>query len=119
MLVGATWPFVLRSRGTVGTWRRRSTLLIVAIPAWIVMRVGAEWIYANEFGSSSANNPTWVGIGFVVADAGLLVLLVTSGFAFWWNRAGTQLAGRLVGGLTGLYLVLLAVAWLAMSGKWS
>ena len=105
----------------VGALRRAAfrTLLIVAIPAWIVMRVGAEWIYSNEFGSLGADNPTWVGIGFVVADAGLLVLLVTSGFAFWWSRAGTQLAGRLVGGLTGLYLVLLAVAWLAMSGKWS
>ena len=94
-------------------------VLTAAIPAWIVMRVGAEWIYAKEFGSSNANDPTWVGIGFAVADAGLLVLLVTSGVAFWWNRAGTQFAGRLVGGLAGLYLVLLAVAWLAMSGKWS
>jgi hypothetical protein len=114
---------------TVAAWQRPEvaalrraaflTLLIVAIPAWIVMRVGAEWIYSKEFGSSTANNPTWVGIGFIVADAGLLVLLVTSGVAFWWNRAGAPLAGRLVGGLAGLYLVLLAVAWLAMSGKWS
>jgi hypothetical protein len=114
---------------TVAAWRhpevaalRRAafwTLLVVAIPAWIVMRVGAEWIYSKEFGSSSGNDPTWVGIGLIVADAGLLVLLATSGVAFWWKRAGTQLAGRLVGGLAGVYLVLLAVAWLGMSGKWS
>jgi hypothetical protein len=114
---------------TIAAWRRPEvaalrraafrTLLIVAIPAWIVMRVGAEWIYSKEFGSSSGNDPTWIGIGFIVADAGLLVLLLTSGVAFWWNRAGTPVAGRFVGGLTGLYLALLAVAWLAMSGKWS
>jgi hypothetical protein len=55
----------------------------------------------------------------VVADAGLLVLLVTAGLAFWWNRGGTALAGRLVGGLTGINLAMLALAWLAMSGKWS
>ena len=116
VLTAAAWR-----RPEVAALRRAAfrTLLIVAIPAWIVMRVGAEWIYSKEFGSSNANDPTWVGIGFAVADAGLLVLLVTSGVAFWWNRAGTRLAGRLVGGLTGLYLVLLAVAWLAMSGKWS
>ena len=116
VLTAAAWR-----RPEVAALRRAAfrTLLIVAIPAWIVMRVGAEWIYSKEFGSSNADDPTWVGIGFAVADAGLLVLLVTSGVAFWWNRAGTRLAGRLVGGLAGLYLVLLAVAWLAMSGKWS
>ena len=113
---------------TVTAWRRPEivslrraaflTLLVVAIPAWVVMRVGAQWIYSNE-GWSGHNDPTWLGIGFIVADLGLVVLLVTSGIAFWWNRAGNALAGSLVGALTGLYLVLLAVAWLAMSGKWS
>jgi hypothetical protein len=49
----------------------------------------------------------------------VLVLLLTSGIAFWWNRTAATLAGRLVGGLTSLYLAMLAVAWLAMSGKWS
>ena len=71
-------------------------------------------------GSATHNDPTWVGIGFAVADAGLLVLLVTSGVAFWWRRS--RQAGSPAGsspGLAGLYLVLLAVAWLAMSGKWS
>ncbi len=114
---------------TVAAWRRPEvaalrraafgTLLIVALPAWVVMRVGAQWIYSKEFGSSGGNDPTWIDIGFAVADTGLLFLLVTSGIAFWWNRTGATVAGRLVGGLSGLYLALLAVAWLAMSGKWS
>jgi hypothetical protein len=114
---------------TVAAWRRPEvaalrraalwTLLVVALPAWVVMRIGAQWIHTDEFGSSSGGGPTWIDIGFAVADLGVLVLLVTSGVAFWWNRAGTTLAGRLVGGLTGLYLAMLAVAWLAMSGKWS
>lgn len=114
---------------TVAAWKRPEvaalrraalwTLLVVALPAWVVMRIGAQWIHTKEFGSSSGSDPTWVGIGFVVADAGLLVLLVTAGLAFWWNRGGTALAGRLVGGLTGINLAMLALAWLAMSGKWS
>ena len=124
-LVGALLAVLVLA---VAAWRRPEvaalrraafrTLLIVAIPAWVVMRVGAQWIYSKEFGSGG-NDPTWIGIGFAVADTGLLFLLVTSGVAFWWNRTGTTLAGRLVGGLSGLYLALLALAWLAMSGKWS
>lgn len=124
-LVGAMLAvFVL----TIAAWKRPEvavlrraafrTLLILAIPAWIVMRVGAQLIYSKEFGSGG-HDPDWVGIGFIVADAGLLVLLVTSGVAFWWERAGSTIAGRVVGGLTGIYLVMLAFAWLAMSGKWS
>ena len=46
------------------------------------------------------------------------VLLLTTGFAFWWKRSGKVVASRLVTGFAGLYTVLLVVAWLAMSGKW-
>ena len=94
------------------------TLLFAAIPAWLVMRLCAQWIYSKEFGSGG-HDPTWVGIGFIVGDLGLLILLLTTGFAFWWNRSGKAVAGRIVTGLSSLYLVMLAIAWLAMSGKWS
>jgi hypothetical protein len=33
-------------------------------------------------------------------------------------RSGKPRAQRLAIGFTGIYIVLLAVAWLAMSGKW-
>ena len=125
VLVGAMLAvFVLALAGRrlpeVASLRRAAfwTLLIVAIPAWVLMRAAAQWIYSSE-GFSGSGDPTWVGIGFGVADAGLLVLLVTAGVAFWWKRAGKPLAGGLVGGLSALYLALLTVAWLAMSGKWS
>ncbi len=93
------------------------TLLTVALPAYVVMRICAQWIYSKE-GFSSGHDPTWIGIGFVAADLGLLLLLVTTAFAFWWKRTGKPLAGRIVAGLSSLYLVLLALAWSAMSGKW-
>jgi hypothetical protein len=94
-----------------------STLLVAALPAYLVMRLAGQWIYSKE-GFTGKNDPTWLGIGFGVADLGLLLLLVTLGVAFWWRRAGTPLAGRIVAGLSFVYLVLLAIAWLAMSGKW-
>jgi hypothetical protein len=94
-------------------------LLGAAIPAWIIMRIGAQWTYSKEKSSFFTNgDPTWIGIGFAVADIGALILLVATGFAFWWQRSQKPIAGRIVAGLAVLYVVLLAVAWLAMSGKW-
>ena len=52
------------------------TLLFAGIPAWFVMRIGAEWIYSKEY--SGDNDPTWVGVGYAIAEpSGLLVLLAT------------------------------------------
>jgi hypothetical protein len=93
------------------------SLAAAALPAWIVMRAAAQWTYSKE-GFSGHNDPTWLGIGFGVSDAGLLVLLVSTGLAYAWTRKPRPWAPRALTGLGGLYLVLLGVAWLAMSGKW-
>src|SRR6185436_19449234 len=52
------------------------SFLIVALPAYIVMRVGAEWMYSKEFGEG-VDDPTWIGIGYITADGGALLLLIT------------------------------------------
>jgi hypothetical protein len=93
-------------------------LLGAALPAWIVMRVGAQWTYSKEHHHLFEKDPTWIGIGFGVADAGLLILLITTALAFWWQRSHKPVAGRLVSGFALLYAILLTIAWLAMSGKW-
>jgi hypothetical protein len=123
-LVGAMLTVVLVSwvawaRPDLAVLRRTAwtTLLVVALPAFLVMRLAGQWIYSKE-GFSGNNDPTWVGVGFIVGDMGLLLLLVTLGVAFWWRRGGKRAAGRIVAVLSTVYLVLLAVAWLAMSGKW-
>jgi hypothetical protein len=109
------WP-----RPDVAVLRRAAlrSLLFAAVPAYVVMRVCAQWIYSDEGLDKVKNDPTWIGVGFAVADGGLILLLVTIGFAVWWNRSGTAVPGRIVAGIASVYLVLLAVAWLAMSGKW-
>jgi hypothetical protein len=124
MLVGAVLTVVLASwvawsRPDLGVLRRVTwtTLVAVGLPSYLVMRLAGQWIYSEE-GFTGKNDPTWLGVGFGVADLGLLLLLVTLGVAFWWKRAGKALAGRLVAVLSSVYLVLLAIAWLAMSGKW-
>ena len=96
---------------------RRATFrsLVVAIPAYVVLRVFAQIILDKE---DYAKDPTWVGIGFIATEPGLLILLVSLGCAFWWKRSGKAVAGRIVACLSAVYLLLLTVAFLAMSGKW-
>jgi hypothetical protein len=107
-------------------WRRPGTLVLartafnslvfVGVPAYVVMRVFAQVIASDE--GLKHNLPNWVTLGQGVADGGLLLLLVTAGCSFWWLRSSKPLAVRIVAIVSSVYLVLLAVAWLAMTGKW-
>jgi hypothetical protein len=65
------------ARGDAGLLRLGyRSLLAVALPGYIVMRIGAQWIYSREGLDDAPEDPTWVGIGFLVADAGALLLLI-------------------------------------------
>jgi hypothetical protein len=92
------------------------SLVAVAVPAWVITRVFAQVILSKE--DDVYDDPTWVGIGFLATEPGLLLLLGAIGTAFWWRRSSKPVAGRVVAVLSALYLVLLCIAWLAMSGKW-
>jgi hypothetical protein len=93
--------------------------LLAALPAWIVMRVGAAWTYSKEFGGYPGHSdPGWVSIGYAAADAGLIILLVAVGIAYTWFRQLRSWAPQVLSAVTAVYLALLAVAWLAMTGKW-
>jgi hypothetical protein len=83
VLVGGTVLAITAELVSVGSatperFRRIAfrTFLLVSLPAFIVMRVGAEWIHSKEF-AKDTDDPTWVGIGFITADGGAIVLLVT------------------------------------------
>jgi hypothetical protein len=123
-LVGGTtavavlaWAGVRRPERAVLAGAAFWTALVVAVPAWIVMRAAAEWIYSRE-GFDGHGDPNWIGVGRGVSDAGLVVLLATTGLAYWWSRrAGVGWQGRAVGALSALYLVALAVAWFVMAAK--
>ena len=83
------------------------TLLIVAIPAWIVMRVGARVDLTRR---SSARRGATTRLGSASASPSptpdCSSCCVTSGVAFWWNRPARP-AGRARRRPLGLYLVLL------------
>jgi len=110
----------------VAAWRRENaamlarlafwTLVAVVLPAWIVMRAGAQWIVDKEFPGN--NPPGWVAVGFIVSEPGLVVLLVL-GIVSWLSarRGGTGRLAAALAVLAPVYLAALAVAWFAMSAK--
>jgi hypothetical protein len=87
------------------------------------MRVGAEWIYSKEGWDDvpDSDQPAWLGIGYLLADAGgliLLISLIVGGVGVYRMREGKG-SGLLKATLI-LSLILLAayvVAVWAMSGK--
>jgi hypothetical protein len=92
---------------------------LIAAPCWVVMRAGAQWTYSREVARYPGHkDPAWIGIGYAAADAGLFLLLVAVGVAYAWSRHLRPWAPRVLSGVGTLYLALLAVAWLAMTGKW-
>jgi hypothetical protein len=104
------------SRG--GFW----ALLTVALPGWVLMRLGGEWIRSKE-GWTGDNDPTWLGIGYLAADIGFVVLLVTILIAGLGVRrlrksGGTAaVLGRIATPLATILLVLYLVAVWAMTAK--
>jgi hypothetical protein len=98
-------------------------LLIVALPGYIVMRGAAEWIADKEgYNESGAAEPDWLGIGFIVADLGALLLiiaLITGGIGLSRVRKGEG-GERLVKATMAISIVLLVaytVAVWAMTAK--
>lgn len=119
VLVGAAAATALAaSRAGQSLLLRRvafGTLLVVAIPAWVLMRVAGQWIESKE---EIEGDPTWLGIGYIVGDVGLVILVVTTVIGWWSTRRPERLwPAQAVAALATLYLIALLVAMWAMSGK--
>ena len=87
------------------------TLLFVAFPAYVVMRLAAEWVYAEENLDAVADDPAWIGIGYITADLGgllLLVALVLGGIGLRRDR------GRLLKAAVVIATLLVAVYVIAV-----
>jgi hypothetical protein len=115
----------------VGAWRRKGdamesaamrrlgfqALLIGALPSYVVMRIGAEWIASEqELDEAEAD---WIDIGYITADAGLLVLIAAAVVAFVAVRRGAAGGplGRVAAILVGILLAAFLVAIWAMTTK--
>jgi hypothetical protein len=95
------------------------SLLIGAIPAWIAMRLSAQWIASKEnLLDEGVDTPAWVDIGFMTSEASFLVLIaatVCAGIAARRGRGGGLRTATVV--LVGITIVAYVVAIWAMSAK--
>jgi hypothetical protein len=103
----------------LGYW----SLLAVALPGFVLMRIGAGWIYSkyDDVIPEGADDPAWIGIGWLAADLGgllFLVSLIVGGIGVYRLRSGKG-TGLLKATLIISLLLLAAyviAAW-AMTGK--
>jgi hypothetical protein len=95
------------------------SLLFAAIPSWIAMRVGAQWIASKEgYDDPDVEVPSWIDIGFITSEASFLLLIaatVCTWIAARRARGGGLRTATLV--LVGIILVAYVVAIWAMSAK--
>jgi hypothetical protein len=92
-LVTAAGSAIVGWRDDGAALRRFSywTLLAVALPGYIVMRIGAQWTASKEHLDNLPDDPTWLGIGYLTADAGallLLIALIVGGIGLRRSRTG-------------------------------
>jgi hypothetical protein len=93
------------------------SLLFVAFPAWWVMRIGGQWIYSKEGLDELDPEPGWIGIGFITADLGGLLLLLSIVLAGLGVRGQRSVLGRIATVLAAIALVAYIVATWAMTAK--
>jgi hypothetical protein len=97
------------------------TLLWVAFPAWIVMRIGAAWVESKEHLNDLPTQPAWLDIGYITAEGGgllLLIALIVGGIGL--RRAGKGGGNGLLKASSLIATLLVAayiVAVWAMGGK--
>ena len=99
------------------------TLLCVAVPGWILMRVGADWVWREEGWDDVDSEPAWLGIGWMTGDSGgalILVATILAGLGARRLRSSGETSSTLVRiatVLTAIALVAYVVTVWAMSAK--
>jgi hypothetical protein len=91
-------------------------LLLGALPAYVAMRVGAEWVASKQ----DWGEPAWIGIGYAASDGGFLLIIVASVLAWRATRrgaAGPGGVGTAVVSLSAFMLLAFTVAVWAMTTK--
>ena len=94
------------------------TMVIAVVPAYVLMRVGAQWTEAR---ADLPGEYTWIDIGYIVADAGavfVLVSLILAAIGLRKLRAGGGRGlARAVAVISTLMLAAYVVAVWAMTTK--
>jgi hypothetical protein len=114
------------------SWRRQWTtagltrfglraLPVGVVPAYILMRIGAQWTESREHLPQPVVDSAWLGIGYATADVGAVVIVIAVvlaaiGLRKLGSGGGTRLAGA-AGILSVLLLATYVVTVWAMTTK--
>ena len=93
-------------------------LILGVVPSYIVMRVGAQWVEAAEDLTEEQQDSAWIGIGYVTADIGAVLILASVVLAVIGLRRppGARFA-RTIAVIATLLVVAYLVAVWAMTVK--
>jgi hypothetical protein len=98
-----------------GLW----TLIAGVLPSYVLMRIGAEWTASEE--NLGGAEVTWLRIGYVTADAGAVLILISIVLSAIGLRGLRSGRGRglatAVGAIALLLLAAYVVAVWAMTAK--
>jgi hypothetical protein len=89
------------------------TSLVFLVPAFIVMRVGAQWVLNHEH--LDKHTPGWAVAGFTISDGGGVLILVLALLA--WLSTRRPRLGPYLAAIGVINVLALGVAWFAMSAK--
>jgi hypothetical protein len=93
------------------------SLLLAAIPSWIAMRVGGQWIASEEGLDDPDVAPTWFDIGFITSEASLPLLIAATVCAGMAARRGRGRLSTAALVLVAITLVAYVVAIWMMTAK--
>jgi hypothetical protein len=94
------------------------SLLLAALPSYVVMRVGAQWVETEGGFDDLPEDPAWIGIGYITADLGALLLIaatVCAGLSL--RRGGRPGLTRAAFIISALLIVIYVVTIWAMTTK--
>ena len=99
------------------------TVLLGVFPAYLLMRIGAEWTASEENLPEEVEDSAWIGIGYITADVGALLILISmilSALGLHRLRKGRGTSrgfGQAVGVISLLLVAAYVVAVWAMTTK--
>ena len=95
-------------------------LVVGVLPSYVLMRIGAQWT-ESEQNYPDDYEPAWLGVGYITADIGALLVLISlvlSAIGLRRSRAdGGVRYARIVGVLSIVLLAAYLVAVWAMTAK--
>jgi hypothetical protein len=128
LVTAAYFLFAARRGGSLDSLRvGYRTLLYAAIPSYIAMRVGAEWVSDKEGWNDVEPTPDFIDIGYMTSDPGVLLIIISTVLAGLAVRragkaegggGGTATAGTgvaIAGWLTAFMVLAFTIAVWAMT----